>query len=105
MGSEGTVVVPRVLLPGRLRLTLRCSSASHYRRFPFAVRALAEDGGSQTVSFAAGTLEQTIELDLPDSERAAFVRLASSESFVPAQLGVNDDERTLSVTVTARLLR
>ncbi len=97
MGPEGILVVAAQSLPASLSFDLTCAATASYRRFPFQVRILVDEEVRARVDFDASDQTRPVSLPIVGNTAGARIRLEATESFVPARLGLNPDQRRLSL--------
>lgn len=89
--------------PATAVLTLACGPAGGYRRFPFAFRVRVNGKRAGKALFTGP--DQVLQLTVALQAGVNTVRWESQGWFVPKRLGINDDERELSVRLTGLTLR
>jgi GT2 family glycosyltransferase len=91
--------------PVVISFDMMCSLADHYMLFPFAVRVYIHGSRVIELTFSESYQVCSVRLPLPAASGDVSVRLESEARFVPSQLGIGTDKRTLSVRVSAPRLQ
>lgn len=102
MADEGHLIIQKIdkTRSNILTLDLRCGASKWYQRFPFDVSIFQGNDLLKIVHFESDNQRKKVELSIfTKSQTPIVIRLVSSESFIPSVLGINDDNRRLSVQI------
>jgi hypothetical protein len=101
MSKSGKIYVDLRTVPHSADLQFKVwrSAQDHYSRFPFTLRI--EGGGlfPYTFRFREGQQTESLRFRINREEPIAGIRLTSELTFIPRELGLNQDVRCLSVRV------
>ncbi len=100
MSSEGRIRISADALPGELRFALTCSKSDYYEHFPFQVQILVGRRHHERVFFETSDERKDIRIPLDRSGADVQIRIKSQEVFVPVYLGLNRDDRRLSIRLS-----
>jgi 2-polyprenyl-3-methyl-5-hydroxy-6-metoxy-1,4-benzoquinol methylase len=99
MGPSGDIQVDPGALPARINFEVTCAPQSFYDRFPITLNIRLGRDIADRLTFQKGGQVRTVQIPLSAIGTGAELRLESSGSFVPAEIGLNGDVRRLSVRV------
>ncbi len=101
MSAHGRLEVPVALVPqpGTLRFVLTCAASSFYRPFPFTVTLLVDGHVRERLLFTHDQCAQQVEVEVAP-ERDLLMDLTSEATYIPAELGLAQDARPISVQLS-----
>jgi hypothetical protein len=102
MSEKGELVLPAELcqVPSVLRFVLTSSDPAYYDRFPFAVALTVEGQLMADLSFPSGNHSLQVVIPIAPRTTDLVLSLGSEGVFVPAELGMNRDQRRLSILLS-----
>lgn len=102
MSDRGELLLPADLcqVHSVFRFVLTSSDPAHYDRLPFKVSLTAEGQLVANLSFLAGNHSLQVEIPVAPRNTDLVFSLVSEGVFVPAELGMNLDQRRLSILLS-----
>jgi glycosyltransferase involved in cell wall biosynthesis len=89
-----------LMKPVMISFDLMCGPAEYYGHFPFEMRIFKDGELAESFSFTNSEKPKKISLGIEKSNSDIHIRIECGASFVPAQLGINQDSRELSVQMS-----
>ncbi len=100
MSHTGEIHVSRKYLPAKVCFVLSCGSRAYYGRAPFEVTIRTSLERSTRVSFQNSDHSEFVELLIESTDADVVIFLESSQIFVPQDVGLSRDARSLSVRLS-----
>jgi SAM-dependent methyltransferase len=100
MSHIGEIHVDRKYLPAKVCFVLSCVRELNYGRAPFEVTIRTTFEKSTRVTFQDSDHSEFVELLIESTDADVLIFLESSQIFVPAELGLSGDTRSLSVRLS-----
>jgi ADP-heptose:LPS heptosyltransferase len=79
---------------------LTCGRAEYYEHFPFDVHLYVNNAPFYRLTFNRGEQTQKVQLKIDKIDSDIHILIECDESFVPSQVGINNDNRQLSVRLS-----
>ena len=99
INQKGNIIIPRLVfsIPSFIIFELTCGRAEYYEHFPFDVQLYISNALPYRLTFNRGDQTQKVQLRIGKIDSDIHFLIECNESFVPSHLGINNDNRQLSV--------
>lgn len=104
MSEYGELIIRPLEETTTLNFVLTCHAISHYNNSPLTISLCDGDEVVDQVMFTQDSESKTISLTLPKSSTNTIVIFKSNGYFIPAEIGINDDTRRITVVLSDLLL-
>ena len=101
INKKGHLIISKLALALAKRYVisfeLTCGRAVYYEHFPFDVQLNVKNAPPYRLTFNRGDQTQKVQLRIGKIDSDIHILIECNESFVPSHLGINNDNRQLSV--------
>lgn len=107
INQEGNVTISAQALTGTVIISfgLSCAPAAYYDQFPFDVSIVINGMPFKKIQFFRDNQLEKVEMQISRSSSDVQVQIIAGGKFIPAQKGINDDQRQLSIMLSQFTIR
>jgi len=102
INKKGHLIISKLALAKQyvISFELTCGRAEYYEHFPFDVQLNVNNAPPYRLTFNRGDQTQKVQLRIDKIDSDIHILIECDESFVPSQVGINNDNRQLSIRLS-----